>query len=82
MKRLNNIRILSDMETRGENLREVHSISGFYVATAVTPEHAKLFAQSSRLAKLCKRAADGDTPTREEFEEVVEPLLRFFKVAA
>jgi hypothetical protein len=82
MKRLNNIRILSECETRGETLREVHTRAGFYLCTAATPEHAKLFAQSGKMAKLCKRAAEGDVPSREEFEEVVQPLLVLFKVAA
>jgi hypothetical protein len=82
MKRLNNIRILSDLEVRGDTLRDVHARAGYYLCTAATPEHAKLFAQSGKMASLCKRAAEGDTPSREEFEEVVQPLLALFKVAA
>lgn len=76
------IRLMAECETRGETCRDVHTRGGFYLGTAATSEHALMWARSPRLLKLCTRAADGDTPSKKEFEEAIAPLLQFFKFAA
>jgi hypothetical protein len=67
------IRILAECEVREG--RDIYTRAGFYLGQAESKEQAELWAASGRLARLCKRAADGDTPSKEEFAAALAGLL-------
>jgi hypothetical protein len=67
------VALLTRCEARG---REVYTAGGQYLGLAETPERAAAWAEVGELLKLCKRGADGQPPSQEEFAAAVGRLLK------